>query len=83
MAEKFEIGEKERHFITVDWDMFARRMTVELDGQTVFKGFVLSPFAKKFNLDVGTSEIHKVEVSAGIFSPIKVLVDGKPAQALL
>jgi hypothetical protein len=67
-----------------DWDMVAKRMRVELDGQTIFsKGNFFSPVTRKFHLDVGTSETHKVEVSAGPFSPIKVLVDGKPAQHVL
>jgi hypothetical protein len=73
MAEKFEIGEQEKHFVTVNWTMVTKRMTVELDGQTMFsKGFIFSPFTRKFHFDVGTSETHKVEVSAGPFSPIKV-----------
>jgi len=84
MPEKFQIGEREEHLITVDWKMVAKRMTVELGGQTMFdKGNFFSPFTRKFHVDVGTSETHKVEVSAGPFSPIKVLVDGKPAQCML
>ena len=40
MAEKFEIGEREKHFIIVDWNMVSKHMTVESDEQTVFnKGF--------------------------------------------
>ena len=59
-------------------------MTVELDGHTIFKkGLVFSPSKQEFHFDVGTSESHKVDVSAGPFSPIEVLVDGRPVQPLL
>jgi hypothetical protein len=84
MAEKFEIGEKEQHLITVNWTIVTKRMTIELDGRTIFsEGFILSPFTRKFHFDIGTSESHKVEVSAGPFSPIKVIVDGRAAQRRL
>ena len=39
-----------------------------------------SPVPKEFKFDVGTSEKHHVEISAGGFSSIKVIVDGKEAQ---
>lgn len=84
MVEKFEIGEQEKHLIIVNWTVVTKRMTVKLDGQTVFnKGFVFSPLKQKFHFDAGTSETHRVEVGASPFSPIKVLVDGRPAQPLL
>jgi hypothetical protein len=38
------------------------------------------PSAKKFELDVGSSEKHHLEISAGPFSPITLFVDGKEAQ---
>jgi hypothetical protein len=79
LAEKFEIGEKEEHIMIVDYGTITKRIKIELDGQTKISEFHPSPFAKKFDFDVGTSEIHKVEVSVGPFST-KVLVDGKPAQ---
>lgn len=82
--ERFEVGDKEKHYFTVDWNPVSKHMTVELDGQTIFnKGLVFSPMKQKFQFDVGTSETHKVEASAGPFSPIEVLVDGRPTQPLL
>lgn len=79
MAEKFEIGQNEEHVLIVGYDVITKRIKIELDGETKVSEFHPSPFAKKFDFDVGTSEIHKVEVSVGAFST-KVLVDGKPAQ---
>ena len=79
MAEKFEIGQKEEHSMLVDYNIISKRIKIELDGQTQVNEFHPSPFAKKFHFAVGTSEIHKVEVSVGPFST-KVLVDGQPAQ---
>jgi hypothetical protein len=38
------------------------------------------PLPKKFQLDVGNSEKHHLEISAGPFSPIKLFVDGKEVQ---
>jgi hypothetical protein len=78
--EKFEIGETEKHLIVVDWDWFMKHITIELDGEKVVDEFHYSPMAKKVQLDVGSSEKHRVEISAGEFSPIKVFVDGKAAQ---
>jgi hypothetical protein len=51
MAEKFGTGEQEKHIITLNWTVVTKRMTVELDGRTVFnKGFVFSPLSKSFIL---------------------------------
>lgn len=76
----FEVGEKEKHLVSVDWDRVMKRIQIDLDGQKVVDEMHYSPGAKKFPLDVGSSEKHKVEVSVGMFSPMKVLVDGKPAK---
>jgi hypothetical protein len=78
MAEKFEVGVNEEHVMIVNYDFFMKRIKIELDGETKVSEFHPSPFAKKFQFDVGTFETHKVEVSVGAFST-KVLVDGKPA----
>jgi hypothetical protein len=77
---KFEIGETEKHLIVVDWDWFMKHITIELDGEKVVDEFHYSPTAKKVQFDVGSSEKHRVEISAGEFSPIKVFVDSKAAQ---
>jgi hypothetical protein len=51
-----------------------------LDGEKVADEFHYSPMAKKFQFDVESSEKHRAEISAGEFSPIKLVVDGKAAQ---
>jgi hypothetical protein len=79
---KFEIGEAEKHLIVVDWDWFMKHITIELDGEEMVNEFHYSPAAKKVQFDVGSFEKHRVEISTGKFSPIKVFVDGKTAQKI-
>ncbi len=83
---KFEIGEKEKHSLTVDADQVMKRISIEVDGQKVIDESLFSLGAKKFAFDVGSSEVHKVEVNLGMTRwafgrKISVLVDGKPAQS--
>jgi hypothetical protein len=48
LIEKFEEGEKEKHFIAVNWNLASKRMTDELDGQTLFnKRFVFFSVRKE------------------------------------
>ncbi len=77
---KFKIGKTEKHLIVVDMDRFMKHITIELDGKMLANEFHYSPLAKKFQFDVGSSEKHRVEISAGTFSHIKLIVDGKAAQ---
>jgi hypothetical protein len=77
IIEKFEIGEKEKHIISVETNLVSKFITIELDGERLIHNWHPSPFAKKFQFDVGTSESHKVEVTVGAFTPAVVLVDGK------
>jgi hypothetical protein len=76
----FEIGETETHLPVVNYSWFWKHVTIELDGEKVVDEFHYSPLPKKFQFDVGRSEKHRVEISAGTFSPIKLVVDGKAAQ---
>jgi hypothetical protein len=81
----FEIGEREKHTLTVDHDMVMKRTRIELDGEKLAEEYRYSPLGKTYSFDVGSSEVHKIEVSLGRFSyfkgrEVKVLVDGKPAQ---
>lgn len=83
---RFEVGEREKHSLTVDYDMVMKRIRVELDDQKIADESLFSPGAKKFAFDVGSSEVHKVEVNLGMTRwafgrKISVLVDGKPAQS--
>ena len=85
----FELGEKEKHILTVDRDRVMKHIRIELDGEKLADEYYYSLGAKKFSFDVGSSEVHKVEVSLGMTLPLvalvkgrelKVLVDGKPAR---
>ena len=80
--QKFEIGEKEKHLIEVETSLFWKTIKVKLDGRTVVNDFHPSPVPKKFPFEVGDTELHQVDVSAGGFSSIELLVDGKPAKKL-
>ncbi len=83
---RFEVGEAEKHSLTVDWDMVMKRILIEVDDQKIADEFHYSPGAKKFAFDVGSQEVHKVEVGVGMMRwvfgrKISVLVDGRPAQS--
>ena len=77
---KFEIGEAEKHTVIVNASALLKFIKIEVDGEKVVNEANFQPSAKKFQLDVGSSEKHHVEISAGPFSPIKLFVDGKEAQ---
>jgi len=66
-----------------------KRMYIELDGEKLADEYNYSPLAKKFSFDVGSSEVHNVEISLGASLPlvafvkrreVKVFVDAKPAR---
>ena len=78
---KFEIGETEKHTVIVNASALLKFIKIEVDGKKVVNEANFQPSAKKFELDVGSSEKHHLEISAGPFSPIKLFVDGKEAQA--
>ena len=83
---KFEVGEREKHSLTVDTDRVMKTIRIEVDGQKVIDESLFSPAPKKFAFDVGSSEVHKVEVDLGMTRwafgrKITVLVDGKPVQS--
>ena len=76
----FEIGENEKHTIVVNASALLKFVKIEVDGEKVVNEANFQPLAKKFQLDVGNSEKHHLEISAGPFSPITIVVDGKEAQ---
>jgi hypothetical protein len=76
----FEIGDTEKHLIIVNASIFWKHITIEIDRKTMVNEYSYSPAPKQYQFDVGTSEKHHVEISAGGFSSIKVVVDGKEAQ---
>ena len=77
---KFEIGETENHTLTVERDYAMKKDIIELDGEKLADKFTIWPGARKYSFDIGSSEVHKVEITMGRFSPPEVLVDGKPAR---
>ncbi len=77
---KFGIGETEKHTVIVNASALLKYIKIEVDGKKVINETNLQPFSKKFQLDVGNSEKHHLEICAGPFSPIKLFVDGKAAQ---
>jgi hypothetical protein len=81
---KFEIGEKEKHFFTVDWNMITKRIKIEQESVIIANELrYYSPLAKKFKFDIGSSEPHHVEITVGPFHPIELMVDGIPAHPLV
>ncbi|MDA4128168.1 MAG: hypothetical protein OK422_01685 [Thaumarchaeota archaeon] len=81
--EKFEIGEKKKHFFSVEWDMIMKHIKIEQDDVIVANEFHYNPLAKKFQFDVGSSEPHHVKIIVGLLHPIELMVDGEKAQPLL
>lgn len=77
---KFEIGETEKHTIFVNNSMLLKNIIIEIDGEKVVDESHFSPSGKKFQFDVGSSEKHHVEISAGGFSTTTLFVDGKAVQ---
>jgi hypothetical protein len=86
----YQVGEKEKHTLTVDHDWATKRILIELDGEKLADEYYYSLGGKKLSFDVGSSEVHKVEVILGMTLPLvaivkrrelKVLVDGKPARS--
>ena len=65
--EKFEIGEKEKHFFTVDWNKITKRVKIEQDGGIVANELHFLPLAKKFDFDIGGSEPHHIEITVDHF----------------
>jgi hypothetical protein len=80
---RYEIGEKEKHYFTVDMNLSLRRIKIEQDGVLVVNEFRLAPFSKTFTFDIGTSELHNVEITARLFHPIELKFDGKTVRPLL
>ena len=58
--------------------MLMKHITIEIDGEKVADESNFSPMGKKFQFDVGSSEKHQVEISAGGFAQPKSLLMAKP-----
>lgn len=73
---KFEIGESEKHIININANPILKYIKIEVDGERVIDVPNFIP-SRKFDLEVGDAEKHKVEISIRALSPIRMLVDGK------
>jgi hypothetical protein len=82
-SARYEVGENEKHYFTVNLNMGSRRVKIEQDGALVASRFLIAPTAKKFTFDVGTSEPHHVEIIAGLFHAIELKADGRVVQPVL
>ena len=79
---KFEIGENEKHTIIVNANPLLKYIRIEVDGEKVVNEANFQLLPKKFQLDVGNSEKHHLEISAGPFSPIKLFWTEKKLKKL-
>lgn len=73
---KFEIGENEKHIININANPFLKYIRIEVDGERVVDVPNLIP-SRKFDLEVGNPEKHKVDIYIRALSPIRMMVDGK------
>jgi hypothetical protein len=80
---RFEVGETEKHNVTVELNLLSKEIKIEVDGEVVSKAWHPSPLAKQFEFDVGGSEPHHIRVVVGAFHPAELSVDGDqiPPQA--
>lgn len=82
--EEFEVGESEKHYFTVEWDIVSKRIKIEQDDKIVVNELhTFSPLNQKFKFDIGSSEKHHGEITAGPFHPIELKVDGQKVCPLL
>jgi len=77
---KFEIGETENTSLLLIASALLKYIKIEVDWRKSRYEANFQPLPKKFQLDVGNSEKHHLEISGGPFSPITLFVDGKEAQ---
>lgn len=82
MSERFEIGETEKHYITIDWSIFSKHLKIERDGEVITDEMHLSPLPTKVEFDIGSAEPHHVQILAGGFHRTEVRVDGKKVEPL-
>ncbi len=78
---KFEIGEAEKHTVAVNANPFLKYIRIEVDGERVINVPNFQP-SREFELDVGDSERHHLEIHIRALTPVKLLVDGEEAQQI-
>ena len=72
---RFEIGDHEKHVISVNANPFLKYIRIEVDGERVIDVPNLVP-SRKFDLEIGNTEKHKVEIFIRLLSPVRLMVDG-------
>ena len=77
---KFEIGENEKHTIIVNKNRLLKYISIEVDGKKVVNEAYFTPTPKKFQLEVGNTEKHHVEIETHPLSATTITVDGNAAQ---
>ena len=86
MAKKrFQIGDKEKHTIDVDYSSWSNAVEVLVDGRELFGSDHMGRLGGigeffKFHFDVGESEKHTISLALGGFS-IDLHVDGDKVPA--
>ncbi len=83
--ERFEIGEMEKHIFTCERGAISKRIKIEQDCVIVTNELYITPRAKKFLFDVGSSEPHHVEITWEPLHPMQfeLRVDGQKVHPLL
>ena len=72
---RFEIGYHEKHVISVNANPFLKYIRIEVEGERVIDVPNLVP-SRKFDLEIGNTEKHKVEIFKRLLSPVRLMVDG-------
>lgn len=73
---KFEIGDNEKHQVFVNANPLLKFIRIEVDGERVVNVANFQP-SRKFDLEVGEKEKHKLEIHVRALTPTKLLVDGE------
>ena len=72
---RFEIGDHEKHIISVNANPFLKYVRIEVDGERVIDVPNLVP-CRKFDLEIGNTEKHKVEIFIRLLTPVRLIMDG-------
>jgi hypothetical protein len=59
-----------------------KHIEIEQDIETVADEFHYSSSTTKFQFEIGTFEHHQVEIAAGEFHPIELMLDGEKSSAI-
>ncbi len=78
---RFEVGESEKHIISVNANPFLKFIRIEVDGDRVINVANFTP-SREFQLEVGNLEKHQVQINIRALSPIKLFVDGDETQQI-